>query len=207
MATYDATRLSKLVNKVGAWDNKINQAAANALNRAATKARIDSVGEIVNMTTLKSSYVNESLKVAYRASPVNLKAVVEGRTRATHLSRFDHIATSDGVKVRVNSSGSFKLIKDSFMVTNLKGSSSTGIAMSNVRAAAYYADAAMGGGSQSIKRKALKLAIKARTKPGGIYVMHSRSINQLFFDVRYDIAPSVELFLQRTFLDNIAKAK
>ena len=196
MAVYDARKLTKLAGNVRDWDSKINSAAANALNRAATKARNDSVSEIFNRTTLS---------VAGRASPSNLRSIVQGVNRATLLSRFDYIKTSAGVKVKVNNRGGFKLIKDSFVVTNLRGSTSTGIAMSNVRAAAYYADAAIGGGSQAVKRKAIKLAIKAKTKPGGIHVLHSRSITQLFESVKVDVSPSVQLFLERTFLDNLGR--
>tara|TARA_R110002124_G_scaffold47290_1_gene140903 strand:+ start:1461 stop:2078 length:618 start_codon:yes stop_codon:yes gene_type:complete len=205
MAVYDARKLTKLAGNVRDWDSKINSAAANALNRAATKARNDSVSEIFNRTTLSGSYVKERLTVAGRASPSNLRSIVQGVNRATLLSRFDYIKTSAGVKVKVNNRGGFKLIKDSFVVTNLRGSTSTGIAMSNVRAAAYYADAAIGGGSQAVKRKAIKLAIKAKTKPGGIHVLHSRSITQLFESVKVDVSPSVQLFLERTFLDNLGR--
>jgi len=207
MTTYDARNLSSLSSRVGGLNNKVNQAASNALNRTATKAKDDSINAILDLVTLKPQYVKQRLTVANRASPVNLRVTIQGVTRATLLSRFDHIKVSDGVKVRVNKKGGFQLIKGAFMVSGLKGSLATGIAMNNRSAAAYYAKAAAGSDSQLVKAKAIKLAGLAATKPGGMYVMHSRSITQLFTSIKDDVKPTALLFLERTFLDNINKVR
>ena len=121
-------------------------------------------------------------------------------TRATLLDRFAHINGRDGIKVRVNQSQGYKTIKGSFKVTNLRGSRTTGIAVSNKVAARYYSDKAAQSGLSMFS----KLAAKAAAKPKGIRVLHGMSIDQLFTVAKKKIEPNTKAFLMKRFLENIS---
>lgn len=186
--------------KLRGFDNKINQAASNAVNRTATYARNQGIDEIVARVTLKRPYVTARIKVITRSSPVTLRAVIASQTRATLLDRFDSLNGRNGIKVRVLQSQGYKTINGSFRVKNLRGSRSTGIAVSNAVAAKYYADKYAQSGLQLFA----SLAAKTGSKKGGIHVLHSMSIDQLFRTARVKIKPNVDAFLMKRFLENIS---
>jgi len=189
-----------VINRLKGFDDKINQAASNAVNRAATLARNEGIDLILERVTLSKAYVSGRVNIASRSSPTTLRAVIQSTTRATILDRFDSTSVKGGVRVRVNRSGGYKTISGAFMVKNLKGSHSSGIALSNKAAARYYKEMSGKSSNPLINAKASKLANKAKANPGGIHVLHSRSINQLFESVREDIQPTINTFLQATFL-------
>lgn len=189
------TGVDLVSKKLQGTSAKINSAASNAINRAATQGRTDGVNAIVDKYTLDKNYVSARIAVVSRASPTNLNAVIQSATRATLLDRFQSATVSGGVKVRVRRSGGNKTINGAFRVKNLKGSLTTGIAMTNANAARYYADVGLS-----------VLAAKVKSKPEkGIHVLHSMSINQIFNTIRLDIEPNLRGFLQRTFMENLNK--
>ena len=209
MAKYTAKNIKGLSDKVKGMDNVVNQAASLAVNKATTFARGTSIDHMLREVTLQESYIKKHIRVASRASPNNLVAQIDATARGTLLDRFNNIdAGKKGVKVQVNKGSSFKLIRASFKVTNLRGSSSTGIAMRNTDALRYYEDViSQGGASSKLRAKVARIARKAGSKPRGIEVLHSRSINQMFLNIREDVKPLVDSFMNREFKKDIRRLR
>lgn len=73
----------------GLSPEKINDAAAKAINKAADRARTASAKKIREQVRFPASYLNPSrLGVKRRASVSSLTALIEGRDTATSLARF-----------------------------------------------------------------------------------------------------------------------
>ena len=202
MARYTAETLKVLSKNIRATDKIIDQAASLAINKTVTFSKDLSVKFITQEVNLSPSYVRGKLKTAKRASPDNLVGIVRANTRETLLTRYPTQETKDGVRVAINKSTGFKMIKRAFRVTNLKGSSASGVAMKNIDAVKAFR-AALSPATPGKRRKLQKLIRNARVKPGGITVLHSRSINQLFTSVRVDVQPRSFRYMADEFVADV----
>lgn len=202
--------LGRLADKIRNMPKQADAAMALAINKTATFTARKSVDRIVGETTLKAGYVKQNLGVTGRASPDNLRAIITARARATLTGRFDHVETSDGVKLRVNRSGGYRTIKGGWVARNLRYSGGTGVATTfRVAIAAARAGLTRGmGATQRKVSKIAKLARLARTNErglNGMYVHHSRSVNQLFTSVRDDVKPMVQRKLTDEFIKDFQR--
>lgn len=206
MTTYQATDLSDLIKKLGDKPNVINKAAADTINKTSTFAVRSSIDAIIKEVNLQPSYVKKHLKTVARAKYSNLRAVIQANQRGTLLTRYPHYMTESGVKVSVNKTGGYREIKGAKILRGLRGSGATGIAVRNKDAVRIFMDAMSNGKRTPEKsRKLQRIISKARSKPYGMTVLHSRSINQLFTSVRDDIQPDVKKFMSITFLEDFER--
>lgn len=202
---YDVNDIGALSEKIKQMPDKADEAMAQAINKAATLAVRESVDRIAAETTLQEPYIRQNLKRVARASPNNLRAVVQARARATLTGRFRHAKTPTGVKLQVNRAGGYREIKRGWIARNLKNSGGVGVAMTFKDSIAQQ-EANMGKGKGATPGKLRRLAgtkdkaSKSKRGMGGMDVLHSRSINQLFTDVREDIQPVVEKKLAAEFV-------
>lgn len=74
---------------LGELDNDTTRALVRAVNHAAQRARTLGSARIREEVKLTAGYVNERLKVSRRANPHDITAMISGRGRATQLSRFN----------------------------------------------------------------------------------------------------------------------
>lgn len=201
MAKYTNNNIGALAKKIKAKSTTANKAASLALNKTGTFTVAESAKQIMDEVNLDASYIRKHLRVVARASPANLRTIIHATDRATLLTRYPHLVTPTGIKVSVNKSSSFRTLKGAFKVSGLRGSAASGIALRN-RDAVEFFKAAMGKGKRTPakSRKLQRLIAKARTKPNGIEVLHTRSINQLFLTVRDDVSPMANTFLLEEFL-------
>lgn len=208
MAVYKATAPQALISKIKANYEITNRAAAQALNKTATFAVNKSVDEITKSVTLAPEYVKKHFKVANRASPSNLSVVIYANERATLLTRYRFSQSRQGINVAINKGSGFTELRGAFKIGGLRGSQATGIAMRNKVAAEFFERAASKGKRTSFKSaKLARLLAKAEAKPNGIYVLHSRSINQLFTSVREDVGPVATDFLIEDFIEQFNRLK
>lgn len=208
MATYKATAPQALINKIKANSTVVNRAAAQALNKTATFAVSKSIAEITKAVNLSPEYVKKHFKVGNRASPSNLAVVIYANERATLLTRYRYNQSSKGIKVAINKGSGFTELRGAFKISGLRGSQATGIAMRNKVALEFFERAAGNGERTNGKSSKLsRLAAKAKARPNGIYVLHSRSINQLFTSVRDDVGPLATDFLLEDFLEQFNRLK
>ncbi|AWY02810.1 hypothetical protein [Alteromonas phage JH01] len=206
MAKFTAEQLGVLAEKIKANNTTINRAASLAINKTVTYAKDLSISEIVRNVNLQQSYIKQNLKTAKRASPSDLSAIIRANTRETLLTRYPYQETSTGVRVAINKTTGYRTINRAFRVTNLRGSGATGIALKNKDAVEVFRRSL----SPSTPGKAAKLArieAKAETKPNGITVLHSRSINQLFTSVREDVQPRTYRFMADQFISDLQRLK
>lgn len=202
VANYTIQNIGLLVEKLNSTPEQINKAAAKAVNKTTQQVFKDSIDAMMREVNLDESYIKKHFKIANRASPSNLRARITANARGTLLTRYPYLKTSDGVKVRVNAKGTYRNMKGAFVASNLRGSFSTGIAMRNKIAVQFLLKSLhKGQGATSAKRaKLAKLRRKAEQKPGGLYVPHARSINQLFISVREDVKKDAKVMLSDIFL-------
>lgn len=202
MAKYTPETLNILSKNIKANDKIINQALALSINKTVTFSKDLSVKFITQDVNLSPSYTRSKLKTAKRANPVNLVGIVRANTRETLLTRYPTQETKDGVRVAINKSTGFKMIKRAFRVTNLKGSSASGVAMKN-RDVVNAFRAALSPATPGKRRKLQRLIHNARVNPRGITVLHSRSINQLFTSVRVDVQPRSFRYAAEEFIMDV----
>lgn len=208
MARYKATAPQALVQKIKEKATIANRAAAQALNKAATYTTDQSVRMITDDVNLQPQYIKKHLRVVGRASPANLRTVIAANERATLLTRYPHMRTSQGMRVAVNKGSGFREIKGAFAVTGLRGSQASGIALSSRDAVDFFKLGLNKGQRTPAKsRKLQRIISKARTKPRSIEVLHSRSINQMFTSVRNLVKPKAEAFLIEDFLTQLNRLK
>ncbi|AUR84123.1 neck protein [Vibrio phage 1.049.O._10N.286.54.B5] len=201
MATYSVDRIGVLADNIRNKSTAVNKAASLTLNKTATATVNKSVELITNDVNLQTSYVKKHLRTVARASPANLRVRIHATARGTLLDRYPSFKTKDGMRVAVNKGSGFREIKNAFRVTGLKGSSSSGIALRNRDAVGFFeANLAKTGRTPAKSRKLQRIIAKARTKPNGIEVLHSRSVNQLFLTVRDDVKPYTDEFMVEEFL-------
>lgn len=206
MATYRATAPTSLIERIKRKSTDTNRAAAQALNRTATFAVNESTRMIVQRVNLETAYIKKHLRVAARASPANLRTIIRANERATLLTRYPVMRTQKGVRVAVNKGTGFRELPGAFIVGGLRGSQATGVALRNKDALAFFERSASKGlRTDGKSSKLARLREKAAKKPRGIYVLHSRSINNLFTSVREDVSPGVQDFLLEDFLSQLKR--
>lgn len=207
MARYKASQVGGLAKKIRNKADKIDLVTSNSLNKTATYAKDLSAAEIRRNVNLSEGYLRGKIRTVKRASPSDLVAVIRSSTRATLLTRYPYRVTSTGVDVSINKSGGFVTINSAFVVKSLKNSGAKGIAVRNQIAAQIFEQnlARSRKVTSAMRAKVVKLKIRAKENPKGIYVLNSRSINQLFTSVREDIRPRYLRFLSTQFIDRIGR--
>lgn len=194
--------LSGLQDRIKARGDAAEKAAALAVNKGATFAIKEAITDIQEEVNLNQPYISKHIKTISRASRSNLRAVIAANTRETLLSRYPYRVTKKGVAVSVGSAG-YREIPKAFIVRGLRGSLATGIALNNKEALELFKKRFSKGESTPGKQAKLeKLRQRARTKPRGIYVLHSRSINQLFTSSRVRIQPRLTNYMIEQFLQD-----
>ncbi|AUR86172.1 neck protein [Vibrio phage 1.083.O._10N.286.52.B9] len=190
-----------LAAKIREKSNDVNSAASLTLNRTATATVNKSIEEITGSVNLEPSYIKKHLKVTARASPANLRTIITANERGTLLGRYPNFKTKDGMRVAINKGSGYRELRGAFRVTGLKNSDAAGIALRN-RDAVAFVEASMRNtkGSAKKSRKLANIKSNAENKPNGIYVLHSRSVNQLFVSVRDDVKPFMDEFMADEFL-------
>lgn len=201
MATYNTDNLDLLATQLRGTPKVVSKAAALTLNKTATFSTRESISEITKQVNLQPSYINKHINTTARAKHDNLRVIVSANARGTLLTRYPHHKTKDGVRVSVNATGGYREIKNAKILTSLKGSGRSGIALRNKHAVDFFKLSVRQGERTAAKsRKYQKILSKARRRPYGWTVLHSRSVNQLFNSVRADIQPQVKVFMNKTFL-------
>lgn len=208
MAVYKATAPQALIAKIKDNFTISNRAAAQALNKTATFAISKSISEITSAVNLQPEYVKRHFKVKNRASPSNLSVVIYANERATLLTAYKTSKSANGIMVSVNKGSPFTELRGAFKINGLRGSGASGIAMRNKVAAEFFLNSANKGKQTPEKSSKLsRLIAKAAKKPNGIFVLHSKSINQLFTSVREDVGPVAQDFLIEDFLAQFNRLK
>lgn len=208
MAVYKATAPQALISKIKTNGVIVNRAAAQALNKTATFAVNQSIVEIVKSVNLSAEYVKKHFKVSNRASPSNLSVVIYANERATLLTRYKFSQSAQGIRVAVNKGAGLTELRGAFKISGLRGSQATGIAMRNKVALEFFERASNQGKRTAGKStKLARLQAKAKTRPNGIYVLHSRSINQLFTTVVDNVGDKAVDFLLEDFLEQFNRLK
>lgn len=202
MGTYNVTNLKDLTDKLIQKGKRIDSMLASTVNATATFVRNRSTEVITSRVLLQPNYVKQYLKVSKRASPNDPVAVISANERATLLPRYPHITGKDGVKVRINVGSGYETIRGSFIIKGLRGSGVTGIAMRNSVFYEYYKTLIHDTPGKQAKLK--RAESRAKNKPKGITVLHSRSINQLFLSVREDVQPDLRRFMVEDFKKRLA---
>ena len=196
MGNFNALELSGLVNKFKSMPELVNTVSANVINRSTTFAMDKSIGEIIREYTLKESYVRSKFKRVGRASKSNLRSIVRVSDRRTLLNRFRHAKTSNGVSVTIKR-GVTKKIKRGFIVTNLKGSGTSGVAVMNLDRLNYLKTS-----THKSDRRPQALSYMTgefKKKPKGWTVLNTTSINNMFESKREDIKPILSVFMKKEF--------
>lgn len=208
MARYKITDPGGLIDKIRKNYTISNRAAAQALNKTGTYTTDESVKLIIQRVNLDASYVKKHLGVSDRASPDNLRIIIRANERGTLLTRYPNRKTSKGMAVSINKGSGFSELRGAFVISGLRGSGASGIAMNNKKALEFFELAAASGADTYFKSaKVFKLKYKAASKPRGITVLNSRSINQLFTTVRDDVLPKARDFLLEDFIDQFQRLK
>lgn len=97
-------QLKSATQELRALDKKSDQAASRAINRAIQQARTAANRDIRQGLKLKSSYLNQQLRIAKKASSNDLEAVLSTRKRGVLMTRYAHRELKGG-GVSVNISG------------------------------------------------------------------------------------------------------
>ena len=175
---------------------RLNSQIASSLNRTATNTRKESIPFITNKVKLSSKYVGDRISVTKRASPQSLEAVITGKDKETLVSRFSYRKLAGGgVNVSINKTGAGNDLRAAFIIGKLRNSRIPGVAMRN-KAALEYMKQTSGGNRSS---KLAKLTRRAAENPRGIYVLKSRSIQQMYRDAEKSLSPSIIKFFNEDF--------
>lgn len=204
MARFTVQQLGALSNIITAKDTVINRAASLAINRTITYTRNQSINLMRQEVNLSDSYIRRNLRTAQRASPARLSGILRANTRQTLLTRYPFTRSREGVRVAVNARDGFQLIENAFVVTNLRGSNATGIALRNTSAVEHF-KRALAPATPAKRRKLQRIIAAARRNPRGIQVLSSRSINQVFTTTREDVEPRSLIFLNEEFLAQVRR--
>ncbi len=203
MATYTSKTLFKLIDKIADMPKKADSAMANTLNRASTFSIKESINEITRENNLSVAYLNSKFGKVARASSRNLRTIIKADDRRTLLSRYPHSKSGKDVKVSVKR-GKTTTLKRAFTVSNLKGSSASGIAMLNRD---YFRYLKTNKPLKSTKRggKISKALQRSINNPRGWHVLHGASVNQMFEDVRVEIKPATHRFMAKEFFKQFSR--
>lgn len=198
--------VSALKKRMAERSKASERAAVLTINKAATYALKESIEEIKSNVNLKTNYLRKNMGVGQRASVGNLRTEINANARGTLLARYPFQKAKRGIRVSVNAGSGMRLLPKAFIVPNLRGSLSTGIGFRNTDALAYFEWAYSKGKMTSGKQNKLsKLRVNAKDKPRGIYIHHSRSVNQLFKSTRVDIQPRLRLFMRTEFINDLER--
>lgn len=208
MAKHIATAPDALINKIRTVVTDADKAAAQALNKTATFAIERAVSAITDENNLQPGYVKKHLKVVNRASPVNLRTVITANERGTLLTRYPFQKTRTGVDVNVKKSGGARTLKGAFIVSGLKGSGASGVAL-NLKSAVEFFKLGMMKGQRTARKsqKLQRIIADARTKKRGIVVLHGSSVNQMFEASLDDLKTQSESFLVSDFIDQLKRIR
>jgi len=104
---------------IGEYPKVVRQAAARALNRAATTVRKEASQEIRKVYAVSSSGIKSRLGIA-KASPSRLLAIVSATGRPLSLARFKPRVRRTGISVEIKR-GQRKFIKGAFQIPGRPG--------------------------------------------------------------------------------------
>ena len=130
--------LGLLADKIREKSTVVNKAAALSLNKTSTFTVLKSIEAITDKVNLQDSYVKKHIRTSARASPANLRTIIQANDKGTLLDRYSYSAMKKGVKVSVNKGGGSRYLRNAFLVTGLRNSGATGIAVRNRDAAEYF---------------------------------------------------------------------
>lgn len=172
-------------NSLEELPEKIRNAAVRAINRAAERARTESARVMQRQVNFPAGYLNPSqdrLVVTKKAAGMSLRAIVSGRTRPTSLARFIQGSPKrgQGVDVMVKP-GSMAHLDTAFAIQLKRGD--TGL-----RGNLGLAIRTDGGPPRN--------AYKPKQIGENLYLLYGPSVNQVFKDVRGQVAPDIEDFLE-----------
>lgn len=160
------------------------QAASMAINQTADRVGVrQSRTAMLRQTAFPAGYLNDPERFGLRksANPADLEAIVSGRTRPTSLARFAQWgAAREGATVTVNP-GAPKRIGRAFRVRLKNGNVGLAIRLRE--------------GEQVQNRK-----YPATIFQSGIALLYGPSVDQVFQDVRYEVAPIALDSLRDEFL-------
>lgn len=207
MAIYNADALKPLADRMRRKAKVADKALALAINKSATYGIRESIEEITNEVNLKPSYVRRHIKTIARASSNNLRAIIASNTRSTLLARYPYTKTQNGIKVAVNATGGYREIPGARIIKSLSGSGVPAIGVRNKEAVKILEKAlSRGKGATGGKTKRLsRVRRRAIRKPYGMTPLKSRSINQLFTDVRETVKPRTGRFMREQFLKDFRR--
>jgi len=206
MAVFTAQNIGVLAKKVRNRDKVINSSAANSLNKGATFSKELSSSLITKEVGLSQGYVRGKIRTVARASPTNLRAIIRASTRSTLLTRYPYSSTTTGVRVTVNKSAGPKLIKGAFVTKPLKNSGARGIAVNFDTAIRIFRQGEKSKARSQKLQRILRLAANAKRRgKRGLYVLQSRSINQLFTTIRVTVQPKTIQFIETEFLEQLQR--
>ena len=175
---------------IGLDNEKIERAAYRAINFTADRTRTDSADLIRKQVNFPASYLNPSqgrLKVASKAGPGDLQAMIIGRHRATSLARFVTSGTPGkmGVTVAVKPGKTEEMAKAFIMTlragTNIDTAQNLGLAIRVER-----------GKTPDKAYKPVRIA-------DGLFLLYGPSVDQVFRTVREDVSPDAEKTLEKEF--------
>ena len=206
MTLYTGKDFEDLARRIKGKSKVVDRISALTINKSATFARSESVKQIIKTVQLKPAYVKNHLKVVKRASVSDLTAVVRGNNRSTLLQRYPYSISGENATVKVNVNGGSQTVVGVRMV-KLKGSGEKVLGMFNKDfAEVLRRGLSKGKGATKGKVKKYRQVKKATLKkPYGRWPLHSRSVNQLFTNVREDIQPRLRKFMRETFVKDFYK--
>lgn len=170
------------------------EAARIAVNDTAALARRTGKKEIQKQVALKSSYLDENLKVTKFATNADLEATVSGRERPVSLARYALGAPRFGkqggksVKVKVAGDGSTKEIPSAFYI-KLRSGKTLDADNFNVGLAVRLKP----GERIANKRRMVSFG-------GGLYLLYGPSVAQVFDDVAVEIEPVLSAHMVAEFV-------
>lgn len=170
---------------------KINKMAAMAINHALREGRKLSAAAIRQQVNFPSSYLSDNsdrLRVRQTAKQNRLEGYITGRSRPTSLARFvSGTRSSGGVRVEVKP-GRQKTMKRGFLMDLRSGN--VGLAVRTEK-----------GQKPSGAWKPVKLTGKrADRDKGDVWLLYGASVDQVFNEVRAEVAPEITDELEREFL-------
>jgi len=195
---YQAHDLIGLKQRFSDLANETQQVMVDAINAAAPIIHERAIDKMMDRVKLSRPYIKKHLRIKRYATLERPRATIEGNTRETLLSRYPHQKFNQGVSVSVNADGNSKKIYDAFIVKNLRGSGATGIAVKLKDAPSVAPRTKAAKKALRYKGNKSQAARKALNKP---FILHSRSINQLFTSIKDELIPDVEIEL----LGNISR--
>lgn len=176
---------------IGLNSEKIERAAYRAINSTADRARKLSADEIRRRVNFPASYLNPQerrLYVSNKAGPGDLEAMILGRHRPTSLARFVTRGApgKTGVDVEVTPGKSDEM-KRAFIMKLKAGS----------------------GGIDTANNFGLAVRVKAGQRPDkaykpvrvseNLYLLYGPSIDQVFRNIRSEVTPDADKYLQTEF--------